>query len=135
MARRTFRFASRCVEAGPIARKDSAASIVPAHVRKSFAVTSRPVTFRRYMLTSSARVDVLEELTSRKLATPLHDARDAAIRHRDGMRDAALAAELESERCTFDRNVTAAKRRQTEGVVHFGELVAADANQRALEQP
>ena len=116
---------------------------MPIQVRKSFAVTSRPVISRRYVvdvvrvddLATSACVDVLEELAARELATALHDARDAAVRHGDGVRDAALAAELEPERRAVDRDVTAAKRREAEGVVLLRQLVAADADQRALEQP
>ena len=61
--------------------------------------------------------------------------RDAAIRHGDGMLDSALAAELEAERCAVDRDVTATKGREAEGIVQLRQLVSADADQRSLEQP
>src|SRR5260370_177468 len=53
MARFMLRRASRFFFAGPIAHSSLAASMVPAQVRKSLAVMSRPVVSRRYALTSS----------------------------------------------------------------------------------
>ena len=122
----------------PSARSASAASIVPAQVRKSFAVTSRPVislqvrvhVVRLHDLPPAVVVEVLEELLAAQLLTALHDARDAAVGHGHRVLDAALAAKLEPQLAPS----TATWRRRS--VVSPKDLFAfayssdADANER-----
>src|SRR5262249_38611209 len=79
-------------------------------------------------------VDVLEQLLSRQILALLHDARELAVGDRDGVLDAALAAEGEVELPALHLDVPPAQRGEAEGTVLARVLVVADADQRLVEQ-
>ena len=103
----------------------SAASTVPAHVRKSFAVKSSPLISRRYAFTSAESITCrvpplstyLEKLVAGQIAARLDDARQTLVAQVDRMLDAALAAELEADRRAVDLRVLVAHRGQAERAV------------------
>ena len=100
----------------PCARSATAASMVPPQVRKSFAVTSRPVISRRYAFTSSEETRLALARASRywNSSWPGRSWQRWMMRARRGsvsddvVLDAALAAEAEAQRswpstCTWRR--------------------------------
>ena len=86
-------------------------------------------------LATSIIVEVLEQLLSGQLLTVLNDPSDATVGDRNRVRHAALAAELEAKLGARHRDVSSAKRREPEGAVVARVLVAADADERLLQQP
>src|SRR5581483_4557300 len=89
---------------------------------------------RRDRLASALRIEILEQLVARQVLALLHDASEPPVGDRDGVVDAALAAESELELRALDLDVAAAERGETERAVRLRVLVVADADQRLVEQ-
>ena len=120
-----------------------AASTVPAHVLKFFAVNVRPVISRRYALTATESTHWRSSVRHRGIERALFP---AVSRHRstmrasvasfdlDGLHHAALGAEVKCHRRAFDPHVLVEQRREAERVVRARVFLVADADQRLLEQ-
>ena len=80
-------------------------------------------------------IEILKQLLARQLLAVLHDAGDASVRDRYRVRHAALAAKFEAQLGAGHLDVSSSERREAERPVVACVFIAADADQRLLEQP
>ena len=118
------------------------ARLVPAHVRKSFAVISRPEIVPQVII-HVARIDamslavfvhILKQFRSWQVAAVLEDTRQLLVADDATALHAALAAEVQRDLVPFDRDVTILQRGQAEAVVLSRVFSIADAGQRSFHQ-
>src|SRR5689334_18112073 len=119
MAETIFVFACFSDLNGPRSRNAIAASVVPAHVLKSFSdlpagdATQILVDITGIdRLTPTSVIQILKELLAGELLASLDDSCDAAIHDRYGMRNSALATKLETKIRAGDCHVSTTERRE-----------------------
>ena len=89
---------------------------------------------RRHRMPRAVRVEILKQVLSREIHAAPDDPGDARVAHRHVVLDAALAAKLKAQGAGRHLQMLLAQGREAVGAVVAGIFLAADADQRRVEQ-